>query len=204
MDKELKIPSPSREQVESYIEKWSKKSEYVDKEKSLNTLFKNYPHNNDISEILLKAAAINSFYSTNVFSIYEVAEHIKNKNIDPELESGEPRLVEELKQVPIKNSKTGIINFYSFTTKYCSFHKPDKFPIYDSYVDKVLRYFRNHDEKYNNGYVKLRFKNDDLKDYVKYKSILIAFRKIHKLDKCNFKQLDQYLWQLGKEYFSNK
>jgi hypothetical protein len=34
------------------------------------------------------------------------------------------------------------INFYSFATKYCSHHKPEMYPIYDSYVDKMLGYFK--------------------------------------------------------------
>ena len=36
-------------------------------------------------------------------------------------------------------------NFYSFATKYCSHHRPYDYAIYDSYVDKVLRHFRNVD-----------------------------------------------------------
>ncbi|UTW70364.1 hypothetical protein KHA80_07545 [Anaerobacillus sp. HL2] len=36
-------------------------------------------------------------------------------------------------------------NFYSFATKYCSHHNPLDYPIYDSYVDEVLRHFRNRD-----------------------------------------------------------
>ena len=38
---------------------------------------------------------------------------------------------------------------------------PDIFPIYDSYVDKILKYFRQKD-KFS------AFKNDDLKIYHKF------------------------------------
>lgn len=47
------------------------------------------------------------------------------------------------------------------------------------------------------------FKNDDLKDYVKFNDTLIEFRSFYKLEKYSPKEIDQYLWQLGKEYFPN-
>lgn len=85
-------------------------------------------------------------------------------------------------------------NFYSFASKYCSHHNPLEYPIYDSYVDEVLRYFRNNDEFSD-------FQDGDLKDYAKFKSILNDFRTFYGLDQYNLKQIDQYVWQLGKDYF---
>ena len=38
--------------------------------------------------------------------------------------------------------------FYSFATKYCSHHYPTVFPIYDSYVEKVLLHFNKKDKFY--------------------------------------------------------
>lgn len=64
-------------------------------------------------------------------------------------------MVSEIQRVTINNVEK---NFYSFTTKYCSHHCPLDFPIYDSYVEKVLCYFRNRDKFAS-------FKNQDLKDY---------------------------------------
>jgi hypothetical protein len=40
-----------------------------------------------------------------------------------------------------------------------------------------------------------------LKDYAKFKNILIEFRAFYGLEKHKLKQIDQYVWQLGKEYF---
>ena len=70
-------------------------------------------------------------------------------------------------------------------------------PIYDSYVDEVLRNFRICDSF---SY----FQDGDLKDYVKFKGLLIDFRVFYSLDKYNIKQIDQYVWQLGKDYFPKK
>ena len=85
-------------------------------------------------------------------------------------------------------------NFYSFATKYCSHHKPLDFPIYDSYVEKVLCHFRDQD-----GFAS--FRTPDLKDYARFKEVLIAFRSFYGLEEYNLKQIDKYIWQLGKKFY---
>ena len=61
----------------------------------------------------------------------------------------------------------------------------------------MLRHFRNIDRFFC-------FDNDDLKDYKKFKNILLEFRKFYKLDKYTLKELDKYLWQVGKKYYPKK
>lgn len=111
--------------------------------------------------------------------------------IDSRLISGDVNLVKDIQFV--KYDK-GIKNFYSFATKYCSHHKPIDYPIYDSYVDIVLRHFRKCDEF-------SIFQDSDLKDYPKFKNILLDFQSFYGLNDYNLKQIDQYLWLLGKDYF---
>jgi len=186
------VPNPSIEQVDFYLEKWDGLENYRLQEDALNKLFFELcPRNADISDVLLKASTLNNFYSTNIFSIYPVAKHICSLDIDERLKAGDGTLVGGIQYVTIGEK---LKNFYSFATKYCSHHNPLDYPIYDSYVDEVLRYFRNRDSFSD-------FQDGDLKDYVKFKNILIAFRVFYGLDKYNLKQIDQYVWQLGKEYF---
>lgn len=45
------------------------------------------------------------------------------------------------------------------------------------------------------------FKTPELKDYAKFKGTLIDFRSFYGLDQYNLKEIDKYMWQLGKEYF---
>ena len=101
-------------------------------------------------------------------------------------------LVNDIAKVQVSDDKC--INFYSFATKYCSRHKPTEYPIFDSFVEKLLKYFRDTDKK-------IIFQNDDLKDYQKYKCVLLDFQKKYGLEDFNLKQIDKYLWQLGKEKF---
>lgn len=187
------LPVPSAEQVEIYLAQWDSLEDYHLQEDALNRLFFELsPENKDISDILLKVSVLNDFYSTNIFKVFPVAKHILSLQIDERLKHGDVTLVDDIKGVVI-SGKT--MNFYSFATKYCSHHKPLDYPIYDSYVDEVLRYYRKQD-----GFAD--FRNDDLKNYTCFKSILEEFRSFYKLDKYNLKELDKYIWQLGKTYFN--
>ena len=191
----LDIPKPSVEKVEEYLKLWDTLENYSLQECALDKLFFELaPSNTNISDILLKSATLNDFYSTNIFSIFPVAKHILSLNIDDRLKEGDETLVDDMKNIVINNKN---MKLYSFATKYCSHHNPDAFPIYDSFVDKVLRYFRDIDDF-------SKFKNKDLKNYKTFKSILRDFQNFYSLQKYSFKELDRFLWQFGKEYFPKK
>lgn len=192
MRKELHIEHPCKEQALHYLHAWDEQENYVLQEHALDKLFfETYPKNTDINDILIKASSLNDFYSTNIFSIFAVAKHILELDIDKRLEESDASLVDEIADITIRGKKR---RFYSFASKYCSHHKPNLFPIYDSFVDKVLRYFRKQDGFYT-------FADEDLKNYPKFISVLNAFQEFYHLEEFNKKDLDRYLWQLGKRYF---
>lgn len=187
------VPEPSVELVEHYLKKWNELEDYSSQEEAVNRVFRDYASNKELENILIKCSILNDFYSTNIFKIYPVAKHIQSLNIDTRLKDGDPTLVDEIAKITI-GGKTK--NFYSFASKFCSHHNQLDFPIYDSYVHKVLKYYRKVDRFYD-------FEENDLKVYPKFKNILIEFRSFYKLEKYNLKELDKYLWQFGKEYFPN-
>ena len=195
-DKNLQIPTPSKEQLELWINKeWSDEKTRA-QENALKKLFcEIYPKNNDWGEILIKVTTLDACYKTNIrFSgFWEVASHIlKIKNIDERLQNGDESLVSEIANVSVGDNK--IKTLYSFASKYCSFHNAEKFAIYDSYVDELLWHFQKAD-KFSD------FKRDELKDYAKFKRVLNDFKTFYHLEDCDLKKLDQYLWALGKEFF---
>lgn len=66
-------------------------------EKALDKLFlETYPYNIDIREILIKASTLNDFYSTNIYSIFQVTKHIRNLNIDKKLYYKDTTIVDEI------------------------------------------------------------------------------------------------------------
>jgi len=189
------IPTPCKEEVEKYLNFWNSNEEYILQEKALNKLFfRTYPNNKDLSDILIKASSLNDFYGTNIYKIFSVANHIKNLDIDYRLKKGDTTLVNDIADVNINGVNK---YFYSFATKYCSHHYPILFPIYDSYVEKCLMYFKNRDGFEN-------FKREELKDYTKFKNIILKFKQFYNINEYNLKDIDRYLWQLGKEHFPKK
>ena len=186
------LPKPSVEQVKYWLSKWDELEDYVAQEGAIDKLFLGEFNSNDnLQNILIKCSVLNDFYSTNIFKIYPVAKHILSLNVDKRLEANDVTLVDDIAKVTIGDSEK---NFYSFASKYCSHHKPLEYPIYDSYVEKVLLHF-------NKVYHFYTFNKVDLKNYSKFKTILIKFREFFNLVEFNLKDLDKYLWQFGKYYF---
>lgn len=192
----IDIPRPNKNIINEYLVKWDNlEDHYIWQESSLDKLFhKDYKYNTDLNEILIKCSCLNDFYSTNIFLIYPVAKNIYDLNIDKRLDAGDSSLVNDIAHVNISGKEKV---FYSFASKYCSHHNNIEFPIYDYFVDKMLIYFQKRD-KFSN------FKKNDLKDYVKFKNILIEFKKFYDIDEYNLRDIDKYLWIAGKEYFPKK
>ena len=192
----MEIPRPSKEQVQKYQDRWDSLENYYLQESSLKKLFtKTYPKNRSMDDILVKVCTLNDFYSTNIFSPFKVAKHILEIDIDKRLKKGDLTLVNDIANIQVNDQKR--IVFYSFATKYCSHHRPLIYPIYDSFVEKVLMSFKRKDRFYD-------FSRLDLKTYTKYREILNQFRIYYGLKDFNLKEIDKYLWQLGKEYFPKK
>jgi hypothetical protein len=184
---------PSVKDAEWFLEYWKNLPSYSNQEKALDKLFMGICKRNDnIEDILIKCSSLNDFYSTNIFDIHTVAQHILSLKIDERLKNGDLSLVDEISHVEV-NGK--LHTFYSFATKYCSHHNPERYAIYDSYVEKVLVSMNSRDHF-------MDFKQEELKDYETYMRVIKAFQQRYGLMQYNIKRLDQYLWQLGKWYFN--
>ena len=190
------VPRPCATEVEKYLKAWDDQDSYRLQEKALDKLFfEAYPRNTTIEDVLIKVTCLNALYSTNIFSPFTVAMHILNLGIDERLLAGDPSLVEDIALVTMGNNETK--NFYSFATKYCSHHQPKQYAIWDSYVDEVLKYFRDVD-----GFTV--FADADLKSQARFKDVLYKFASFYGISQYTLKDLDRYLWQLGKDKFPQK
>lgn len=185
----IDVPTPCVDEVAKYLDRWNFLENYHLQEDALEKLFFiTYPNNNDINDVLIKVAALNDFYSTNIFSVFPVAKYIVQLNIDKRLEKADMSLVDDIANGAIKS------RIYSFASKYCSHHRPNDYPIFDNYVEKLLKYFRNRD-------CFSTFSDDSLRVYSSFKELILDFRKFYGLECYSVKEIDKYLWQLGKELF---
>ena len=164
-------------------------------EEALRELFEQYPHNTNPAQVLLKVTALNALYSTqiplyrkNVPTIFDVVDHIVTLGIDSDLKRGDDGLVNRLAKTEVAGKRT--FYYYSFSTKYCSWHNPTAYPIFDSRVYGYLCHLVNHR-------CLDRFKQNDLWDYPKFKKVIEEFRERNGITDFTFKEIDKFLYHQG-------
>lgn len=194
MKKQPTFPIPTKLIVERYLTASNNDERFTISENALTSLLSNYSTNNDINSIILKTTAINSLYSTNIYSVIEMAQHILRIEFDSKIKKMSTSIVDDIASGHgIVNSKNGKeFRFYSFATKYCSWHCQTEYPIFDTYIEFVLKNY-NHKNVYTS--------DNNFKDYNNFKNTILLFRKKHSLEEFSLKQIDKFLWQLGKDYF---
>lgn len=183
--------TPTPELVRQYIRKFDEgRDGLVDK--ALLELFRAFPANVRLEHILFKVLGLNSLYSTGIIAVRPIAKHILNLDIDARLAQGAPELVNEIARTPVDDGK--IRRNYSFATKYCSWHMPEAYPIFDSVVGKLISEYQRMDRFAD--YVWQR----ELTDYGTFRRAVEAFRDRYGLAEFSFKELDKFLWLYGKEF----
>jgi hypothetical protein len=168
---------------------------------ALSILFEHFPYNSHIDHVLLKVIALNSTYTTLIRafssktpSIYDVARHIVDLNIDDKLKDGDSSLIKQIANVETTDKRKA--RNYSFATKYCNWHQHHLYPIYDSRVDEYLWQLRKKEAF-------IAFHRQDLYyNYPKFKEVVIAFRNHFGLQEFDFKQIDKFLYVSGAKLLS--
>jgi hypothetical protein len=137
-----------------------------------------------VEDVLIKVVLLNSLYNTHVFAVMPMARHIRDLGIDEDLAAGSPELVDRIAKLTMLGKTR---RHYSFATKYCSWHRPDEYPIYDSLVAKLLWAYRREHRF-------AQFSRRHLQEYPKHKEVVAAFRRHFGLAQVSFRQLDKFLW----------
>lgn len=171
--------------------------DYAAQEWVVTETFKHFPNNTDYYEVLLKVTLLNKLYSTSIRDVKSVARNIVKKHIDADLAKGKPEVVHKIAQVLHGDSP---INHFSFATKYCSFHQPERYPIYDKEVYAVLDGLRKEftDQPFSKKDIQDKDWNEKKKDcgYNLYRKVYDSFMAHYgkAFRGMNYKDVDQYLW----------
>lgn len=190
-----RVPVPSKKSIRKHLARWEAEEKYTLPVGALSLLFADLcPQNTDMESVLLKVCALNDLFSTSIYDTYTVSKHILSLDIDERLRAHDHQLVNDIAKVSI-NGKTR--KFYSFATKYCSHHEPDAYPIFDSFVGRMLRHYRRTD-KFE------KFQNDDLKNYPRFIEIIESLRDFYGVTEYSLRELDKFLWLVGKDNFPTK
>lgn len=184
----LVIPTP--ELVKKYVELIKNDKQFCSEKKALSHLLDKFPMNRRVEEVIIKAAAIDSIYHTHSGDyIVPFAERIVELQIDKHLKRKSTEIVNAVASVPLKGGKQR--SLYVMATKYCWFHNPDAYPIFDTIVGWLIGQYRD-------SFKFAQFSNEELRNYPRYKEIMECFRTTYRLTQFNFTQLDNFLWGYGR------
>lgn len=179
----------SNNEMQRYLAEWDSKG-YADIDASIFAVISaNQGH--DLDHVRAKVAIIRAKYHPGVIDVEVMARHISDvANVQERLNGGDLSLVNDIAQCRMARGQW----YYCFASKYCSFHNPDGFPIYDYFVKKVVwRYINEHS---NEG----RLPFESLRRYDEFVSYYKRMIRESALT-GGYKNIDKYLWQLGKKLF---
>jgi len=174
---------------------------YQHAEKAVRDVFNHFRSHADLSAVMTKVCVLNSLYATAIYSIVGMAEHIYNiRDIDNRLSAADLTLVDEIRHGHNINTKkkSKEIDFYSFATKYCSFHNDVGYPIFDNLVSDLL--FQAN--KIHKWYPSLR--KEQLRNYHKFVPLVDAYATAMGVAANGYKSIDKGLWILSKYWFRNR
>jgi len=184
------------------LKAYDKMEVYRIQEDILQRLKNDYPDHKSRAAVEVKVKLLNLLYSTYILATNRMTDHIFDiKNIDALLKKGEHSLVKQIASINIDNKN---YDFYSFATKYCAYHNPDAFPIYDNIVASVFTklfedgnlepYICTRKKGVENGYSRTAFAAK-LRDYDFYIAVYNRFMELYGLKgKLTYRQVDAYLW----------
>jgi hypothetical protein len=182
----LQKPTPSL--VRQYVTQFENDPEWFAADAAITLIIRTFPHNGNIEEVLLKVAAVNQLYNAGVYTraIYAVAKLICELDVDQKLDQGSLGLVDEIAHTEI----TGEKHRYVFATKFCHWHRPDFYPIYDDVVSDLLWRYQKVDK-----FAEFQRGGLDSENYPLYKEIIEKFRCHYGLTDLSFRELDKFLWR---------
>jgi hypothetical protein len=156
-------------------------------EPTIRELISTYPNNLKVEHILVKVITISSLYHARVLDndFQPLARHIHTiDDLDGRLRRGDPSVVDAI----IKSQGT-TKQYFSFATKFCSWHNQEAYAIYDTYMWKALSAYR--------AAGRFTFRASESDDYVGFHEVVRRFQKAYGLEAYSLRDIDKFLWRVG-------
>lgn len=192
-----------KQDAESVLKEYDKMESYRIQENILQCLKNKYPNHSNKNAVDIKVKLLNMFYSTGIQATNAMTKNILAiKDIDCRLVERDYSLVNEIATLRLSEGKERYN--YSFATKYCAYHQPEKFPIYDSIVTMMFTSFFEkgllpkfkHTKKKTSAldtYTKKEF-SEKLKNYHFFVTVYDYFMDLYDLKTFTYRQVDSYIW----------
>src|SRR5689334_14616648 len=185
MNCELAVPL-ALPQIEAAIRLQHKLSGETPSERALDILSEHLP-NWDLESCLVKSAALNQLYFTNVKPFMRAVRHVHRVMSQPPEGLQEYELVERLALLPKTDDGQKPWRLFSFASKLSHFFiDSDRFPIYDSFAERMLAYHLDPGACLRNS-------------ANPYQAFVTNFKivRVRAGLTCSTRELDKYLWLAG-------
>ena len=183
-----RLEEPTKALVEKCVTEYKNDSHYSHADELQRKLATQFA--GDYESILSAAIFLNQIYSTNIYNVYGIVDHIHSKKDEliPAIEVGKTDVVAMIAQGHgiAREGKEKEIVFYSFATKFCNYLNPTAYSIFDSHVETMLK-------AYNRKFGFYTGQQKNLRDYATFKEWIQAFLKHFDLH-CTLWELDKFLW----------
>lgn len=192
-----------KKDAELALNEYHKMESYSIQEDLLQQLLKKYPDHSNKSAVETKVKLLNLFYSTGIQATNKMSDNILSiDDIDTRLFNGDKSLIAQIATLDFEGKER--FN-YSFATKYCAYHQPTKFPIYDSIVamtfislftKNLLPKFKYTPRKSSakETFTKGEFA-EKLKKYDFFVEVYDYFMDLYDLKEYfTYREIDSYIW----------
>lgn len=162
-------------------------SDWIQTDEILYAKFKQLDKNVNHNEVVFKVRLVNGLYNCGLrFDVDDVTELIIGAKIDDGLRTGDPiNLVEKIANLRVpkvgnmRRDNLGPV----FASKYCHFHVPDRFAIYDRFAKHALENLLERGIQERN-YRQFKLGIDELRARIGMP--------------LTYKEIDEYLWIYGQ------
>lgn len=177
-----------KEHIDAEIAAFAEDPETARAESTLGELIGTYRENKRIEHVLTKVVTINALYHARVLDVdlHPLAVHIwKIEGLDTKLKQGESDAVDA-----IWKSAGTRKHYFSFATKFCSWHNQKAYAIYDLNMWEALRAYKSKE-------LGFQFKDSECTDYACFHAIVKRFQAAYDLEGYCLKDVDKFLWLVG-------
>jgi hypothetical protein len=184
-----------KDYIDAEIAAFAKEPETARAESTLRELIATYRENTKIEHVLTKVITINALYHARVLDVdlHPLAVHISTiKDLDAKLKQGNSDAVDAIWQ-----SQGTRKHYFSFATKFCSWHNQEAYAIYDLNMWEALRAYKSKE-------LGFQFKDSECKDYACFHAIVKRFTATYDLEGYSLKDVDKFLWLVGDRLLKAK
>jgi len=181
--------------IDAEIADFVNDSETARVESTLRELIATYAENTKPEHVLIKVVTINALYHARVLDVdlHPLAVHISRiECLDTNLKQGNSDAVDA-----IWRSHGTRKHYFSFATKFCSWHNHEAYAIYDGNMWEALRAYRSKE-------LEFQFKDSECKDYACFHAIVKRFEVAYNLGGYSLKDIDKFLWLVGGQLLKAK